>query len=83
MLGDFEHPDLGEKHFELFISSGSQIALNQPSALVSQPFIFTSQYLQFLDLEKYLNNDRPGTALSFSDPPFFDSISNRGPPTFS
>ena len=83
VLGDFEHPDLGEKHFELFLNPGNQIGLDLPSAVVFQPFIFQPQYLQLSDLDNSQENKIPIRVLSFSDPPFFDSISNRGPPIFS
>ncbi|MCB9304694.1 MAG: hypothetical protein H6566_29015 [Lewinellaceae bacterium] len=82
ILGDFEHPDLGENHFELFLNPGNQIVLDQPSAIVFQPFIIP-EYPQFSDLDTYQNNNAPIKVLSLSGPPFFDSLSNRGPPTFS
>jgi hypothetical protein len=83
LLGDFEHPDLGENHFELFLNPNHQIGLGQSSAIVFQPFIFTSLYLQLSDVDTCRNDQVPIRVLSFSDPPFFDSLSNRGPPAFS
>jgi hypothetical protein len=83
VLGDFEHPDLGEKHFELFLNSYKQIGVDQPSAIVFQPFILTPPYFQFSALDTSQKNKIPIGVLSFSDLPYFDSISYRGPPTFS
>ena len=83
VLGNFEHPDLGEKHFKSFLNPGNQIGLDQPSALVSQLFILTPHYLQLSDLDTSQEKKMPPWVLYFPDPPFFDSVSSRGPPQFS
>lgn len=83
ILGDFEHPDLGENHFELFLNPGNQIGLDQPSVFVFQPFILTPQYLQLADLSTDQRNKIPIRGHSFFEPSFFDSLSYRGPPAFS
>lgn len=83
MLGDFEHPDLGEKHLESFLNPDNQVGLDQPSALVFQPFILTSRFLQLPGLDTFQESQIPPWVLYFPDPSFFDANSNRGPPQFS
>lgn len=83
LLGDFNHPDQGEKHFEIFLNPGYQIGIEQPGKVVDQPYFYHVNCLQSLDSNTDQNREKPNRVLSFSDPPFFDSLSNRGPPTFS
>ena len=83
MLGDLEHQDLGENHFEVFLRSGNQIVLDQQSIL-SQPVIFfTPQHLELSSPFIIQQAKRLNVEYSLTDPPFLEAQSNRGPPSFS
>ena len=82
LLDHFEHPDLGEKHFEVFLHPAGQIGLQQPTTVIFQPFAFHLEDLRSIAVEKHQHN-KPNKVLSFADPPFLKALSTRGPPKFS
>lgn len=82
-LGDFEHSDQGDKHLEIYQVSNLLSKLNHISTV---DIDFLPIHWQVIDLSKYTSVQNSGIPLfeqSFSDPPFLDAPSNRGPPLFS
>lgn len=83
LVHDFEHPDLGDKHLELFIKSAQKIKLNQSQVAVLIPFLLSTSLDQTMDKENQQSLIFLKKILSFSDPPYLRSIIPRGPPIFS
>ncbi|KAA3639569.1 MAG: hypothetical protein DWQ02_03515 [Bacteroidetes bacterium] len=80
ILGDFDHPDLGETHFEEFLKPGNQLQLDSEEDLFKQPLV-----VLIINDEKFENTEFQRVVNSFvfpdfSDPPFLESLSTRGPP---
>jgi hypothetical protein len=82
-LGDFEHSDLGEKHFEQFLHPQNQLGSGQASMVVLSPFAFLAKPTTYFGHRILQQKITPIWDLSFVDPPFLEHIPNRGPPVFS
>ncbi|MCB0640977.1 MAG: hypothetical protein KDC44_05030, partial [Phaeodactylibacter sp.] len=80
---DFEHPDLGEDHFELFLKPGRQITLDQSSTFLDSPFTLFQITLERADFVLQRKVVKPQKVPSFTDPPVHSASGSRGPPLFS
>ena len=83
LLGDFEHADLGEDHFQVFLHPQPQTGANQlvyPTSLILALLPSPISVKTWQPLEE---NETPDRVRSFSDPPFLEIVANRGPPLFS
>ena len=83
LVGDFEHADLGEDHFKVFLHPQHQTGANQPVSTPSLAFALLPGPISLKQWQPLEKNKMPDRVRSFSDPPFLEIVANRGPPTFS
>lgn len=83
LLGDFEHTDFGDSHFELFLNSNNYFSLKHLAKITYYPAVFLLLHYSTSEPTEFEKKDVPKEVLSFSDPPFLASFTSRGPPAVS
>ena len=83
MMDDFEHPDMGDNHFELFLHSNSSIAKVQFVTPGWDVFWVFPQVFELNPQEELAQKQISFGVYVYSDPPIWDADNKRGPPQFS